>query len=275
MNTKSFKEFLSSSGPDKPKTPPRSRAQRRAEVAPRVAAEVLEQRRLFAITAVIDLAGNLVVTGDSTSQDIDVISDGFSVEVYEANTYYDSFLVTEITNELIKVYGGSGNDSIKLWGGTFGTIPFPSEVYGEDGDDSIEGGYYADTIYGGVGYDTIQGWEDNDVIYGGTGSGANSDSVTGYDSLLGGEGNDTIFGEGGGDTIYGGDGADSLYGGDYNDLIIGGEGADNMYGNDGDDSLDAREDNPTADILNGGNGNDCGWWNELQDTDTDMEGNFI
>ena len=45
-----------------------------------------------------------------------------------------------------------------------------------------------------------------------------------------------------------------------------------MYGNDGDDTIYAL-DVGTADILVGGNGNDCGWWNSGDDS-SDLEGKF-
>ena len=47
-----------------------------------------------------------------------------------------------------------------------------------------------------------------------------------------------------------------------------------MYGDEGEDTLDARDNEFVADILDGGNGTDSGWWTEAEDTDTDMEGNF-
>ena len=72
--------------------------------------------------------------------------------------------------------------------------------------------------------------------------------------------------------MYGDAGADSLRGGEDKDLLYGGAGADSLYGDDGDDYIDARDFDHAADILVGGNGNDCGWWVTGEDSTIDMEG---
>jgi len=284
-------------------------------VAPRVAAEVLEARRLLSASVI----GNvLVVTGTSSAEHIEVYSqpadnNNIYVDINFVSPTFGPFNPANITKTQInglagndtvlaypglpasfglpfpaEIYGGDGNDSIQLgtdhndtaYGGAGNdTVVDPGAgndlVYGDDGDDNLQGRDGNDTIYGGIGYDTVSGGDGTDLIYGGTGSGADSDSVTGYDSLSGDNDNDTIYGEGGGDSIYGGAGADSLLGGDWHDLIVGGTGADSMYGNEGDDSIDALEaGGAVSDLLDGGNGNDCGWWVENVDDDSNMEGNL-
>jgi Ca2+-binding RTX toxin-like protein len=307
MQSRTFKEVFASVKPDWPASPALSRAQRRGKVAPAVAAEALEGRRLFSGSATI-VSRVLVVDGDGNGNFIELFKNGSVVTVVvDSDDWnfnpgdFDSASVSGLggNDQIILDYndptgfsftqeawidGGDGNDSIQ--GGDFAdTIhggngndslhgaDSADTIYGDDGNDGVYGEVGGDILYGGVGYDTLDGDGDADVIYGGTGSGANSDSVTGYDLIYGGDADDTLFGEGGGDTIYGEDGADSIRGGDFGDLIYGGEGADSMYGDDGDDTIYAiGELNPSTDILIGGNGNDCGWWNTGDSSD--LEGQF-
>ena len=72
----------------------------------------------------------------------------------------------------------------------------------------------------------MYGNEGNDTLDGGKGE----------DSLYGGEGNDTLYGGDGNDTLFGQDGNDTLYGGAKNDILTGGEGNDTLYGENGDDT---------------------------------------
>ena len=91
-----------------------------------------------------------------------------------------------------------------------GTGPF-----GEDGDDTIDGGTGDDVVYAGQGNDEITG----------------------------GEGADTIYGEAGDDVIFADDntaGADEIYGGG---------GADTIHAN-GDDTVDGGAGGIDADVLN-------------------------
>jgi Ca2+-binding RTX toxin-like protein len=93
-----------------------------------------------------------------------------------------------------------------------------ANLFGDAGDDYLEGGIYADYLSGGA---------DNDVVFAGAGN----------DIIDGGDGNDTLYGEEGRDIIIGGKGDDILAGGDGNDLLVGGEGSDGFVGGDGDDTL--------------------------------------
>jgi Ca2+-binding RTX toxin-like protein len=305
MRSRTFKEVFASVKPDRLASPALSRAQRLANVAPAVAAEVLEGRRLLS-AGIINRV--LVVDGDGNGNFIELFQNGSVVTVaidsddpLDFNPGdFDSASVSGLggNDTIILDYnnpgvsfptvawidGGDGNDYIQ--GGDFADTIHGGDgndslhggdsadtMYGDDGNDGVYGEVGGDILYGGVGYDTLDGDGDADVIYGGTGSGANSDSVTGYDLIYGGDADDSLFGEGGGDTIYGEDGADSIRGGDFGDLIYGGEGADSMYGDDGDDTIYAiGELNPSTDILIGGNGNDCGWWNTGDSSD--LEGQF-
>jgi Ca2+-binding RTX toxin-like protein len=312
MQSRTFKEVFASVKPDRPASPALSRAERQAKVEPAVAAEFLEGRRLLSGSARI-VSRVLVVDGDGNGNFIELSKNGTVVTVaidsddpLDFNPGdFDSASVSGLggNDTIILDYndpgpsghsftenawidGGDGNDSIQggdfddtIHGGNGNDLLHGADsvdiIYGDDGNDGLYGEGGDDDLDGGVGYDYADGGDNADVIYGGTGSGANSDSVTGYDSLYGDVGNDIIYGEGGGDAIYGGDGDDTLSGGDFNDFISGEAGADAMYGNEGDDTLDGRELSGSAsDVLFGGNGNDCGWWTG-SDTAIDMEGNFI
>jgi Ca2+-binding RTX toxin-like protein len=74
-------------------------------------------------------------------------------------------------------------------------------------------------IYGDYGNDEIQGYDKSDHLSGGPGS-------------------DIIYGNSGGDFIEGGLGIDSLYGGAGDDVLSGGEGADYFDCGLGRDSID-------------------------------------
>ncbi|WP_349601045.1 cadherin-like domain-containing protein [Azospirillum argentinense] len=126
--------------------------------------------------------------------------------------------------------GGAGNDtvyarysggvtldlsaSIELFNGSVGSDTVTAvnassavELIGGDGDDSLTGGAYADSLRGDNGNDWLDGGDGNDT-------------------LSGGNGNDWLCGGGGNDTLSGGSGNDTLTGGGGNDLLDGGAGDD-------------------------------------------------
>jgi Ca2+-binding RTX toxin-like protein len=83
-------------------------------------------------------------------------------------------------------------------------------MYGDAGNDYLDGGTGNDKLYGEAGNDTLLGSDGNDSLYGGTGT----------DSLNGGAGNDFLNGGGSSynsseyDTLTGGGGADRFALGD-------------------------------------------------------------
>lgn len=108
---------------------------------------------------------------------------------------------------------------------------------------------------------TLTGGNSDDVLTGGTGN----DTLTGNagnDTLTGGVGNDTIYGNTGNDTLYGNTGADTLYGGQGVDSLYGGQDADTLFGNYGNDTIYANLGDDYAhgggddDYMHGGAGND-------------------
>jgi len=120
----------------------------------------------------------------------------------------------------VETHGGSGNDHILLL-----STYYAAPVYGEDGNDTIEGvaagnpNNYGNSISGGAGSDVITGGANDDVLASGNFVGASAyapggttpadDTGLEHDVLSGGGGND-ILSIGYGDDADGGDGTDRL-----------------------------------------------------------------
>ncbi|HLL20925.1 MAG TPA: C2 family cysteine protease, partial [Kofleriaceae bacterium] len=124
-----------------------------------------------------------------------------------ASETFDTTLVTKIV-----FYGNAGADTFT------NSTSIPSEAYGGDDNDTLNGGSGADYLVGGYGQDTIDGNAGNDTVWGSGGS----------DVLEGGSGDDLVKGHGGNDQISGGAGTDRLYGGTGEDTITGGSGRDTI-----------------------------------------------
>jgi VCBS repeat-containing protein len=95
-------------------------------------------------------------------------------------------------------------------------------VYGNGGNDVLNGTPQTDELYGGDGNDTMNGFGSNDFLRGGTGN----------DTGNGGDGNDTIYmDDGGSDTANGDAGNDGLFFGatfEDTDVANGGSGSDTL-----------------------------------------------
>jgi Ca2+-binding RTX toxin-like protein len=99
------------------------------------------------------------------------------------------------------------------------TNTYPTEIGGDQYDDTINGNAVDNTLNGYGGADVVHGGSGNEVLFGGNGN----------DSLYGGAGNDTLYSDGGDNLLDGGDGDDVFY--DYtantgHDTLIGGAGND-------------------------------------------------
>jgi len=77
--------------------------------------------------------------------------------------------------DLINVKACGGDDQVQM-----GSLTIPSIVYGDQGDDQLQGGDFEDTMFGGAGDDQLQGNKGNDALYGGSGK----------DDVKGGDGKD-------------------------------------------------------------------------------------
>ncbi len=95
------------------------------------------------------------------------------------------------TAELIRFFGGSGNDSFR------NDTDFPSYAVGGPGNDTLHGGSFTDTLMAGSGNDLLIAGRGDDNLYGGSGN----------DRLVAGQGNDGLFGGTGHSILQGGSGS--------------------------------------------------------------------
>lgn len=185
-----------------------------------------------------------------------ITGEDYDEEIVWAQTWYSN----------LTVYANGGNDLID-----FRNSAYKNRLYGEDGEDTILGGFSHDTLYGGNDNDYICGFKGNDFLYGNKGNdtiygGKGNDFINGNsgdDFLFGNKGNDTIYGSKGNDYLYGDTGKDKLYGGKGKDTIYGNKGNDILYGDNGNDKIygyigkDKIYGGKGNDTLYGGVDNDC------------------
>lgn len=145
--------------------------------------------------------------------------------------------------------GGSGDDALLV---SAGTVAW--ELWGESGQDTIEGSSAGDAIFGGADGDVIKAGAGSDLIDAGSGN----DIVYAFDPALNNADADYVFGGSGDDQIWTGQGADEIDAGPGNDLVYAGAGDDLIYGAAGNDDLYGEA---GADTILGGSGNDdiSGW----------------
>ena len=158
----------------------------------------------------------------------------------------------------IVAYGQAGNDTIVVKS----AITKPAQLFGNAGNDTLNGGSGRDRLWGGSDNDRLFGDKGNDELHGEEGD----DSLygqSGDDTLSGEEGVDRIWGEAGKDTISGGDGNDSLYGGAGNDLVRGDADNDLIYG---DSDSDVLLGGTGEDTILGGSGRDIVIGGDNKDT---------
>jgi Ca2+-binding RTX toxin-like protein len=199
---------------------------------------------------------------------------------------------------------GHGSDELESIEGVYGSLfddtlrgdaslSFPNVLFGNSGDDFIDGLLGGDIIFGWDGIDDLRGGEGQDIITPGLGddlvdggvgidgawfaqspsavtvslvtgssSGEGTDSLVGIENLQGSgfadvlEGDDffnEIIGGDGNDRIIGLGADDLLKGFNGNDVMDGGVGNDQVEGFEGDDQLDGG---PGSDVLRGGDGTD-------------------
>lgn len=182
--------------------------------------------------------------------------------------YADALWATRSSSDGVDyIYGNGGNDILNGGAGY-------DQIYGGDDQDLIrmhnpgssdQGGFAygeagRDTIWGGNGRESLIGGEAADLIYGGLGA----DFLVGESYGTGGsfalDRVDRLYGNDGNDSIWGGNGGDLIYGGDGDDSIRGGAissnaetGRDTIYGQDGDDIIKGDE---GTDYIYGGTGRD-------------------
>lgn len=150
-------------------------------------------------------------------------SDSYIIDLGDLD---DTATLGKDDNAWAGVHGGPGNDTL--------TSSVSAMLYGEDGNDKLDGGGgpFGFGPYGGPGNDTL--YRCSQDCFGGPGD----------DKFYGTDEDENMHGEDGNDILYGRGGNDVLYGGKGNDKLLGDAGDDTLWGNSGDD------------ILWGGKGND-------------------
>lgn len=146
----------------------------------------------------LNAGGNVLSVGGTTANDkINVkLRSGGQIEITINGTSLGRF---NAPSGGIKIYGGDGNDKITV----DEKITVPVELYGQNGNDTLQGGSGDDLLDGGDGKDTLRGRDGNDILVGGDGDDFLS-SGRGTDILIGGLGKDQLIGYQGNELIVGG-----------------------------------------------------------------------
>jgi Ca2+-binding RTX toxin-like protein len=213
--------------------------------------ELLESRRLFAVSVSEGFPGFFEVTGEDVD-DVIVVSINQSARTFtvDGKTYGGG------KASYITIYALGGNDTVTVSG--TGDGPVGASVLGGDGDDTITLDNVSGAAWGGAGNDQLDfsdsyraeayGEDGNDHV---TLRGACVDA-----RVHGGDGNDLLLGSACTAPVFffGEAGNDRLFGSPYGDIIDGGAGRDIMSGLAGDDQFYARDGEP--DWILGGDGND-------------------
>jgi Effector protein/RTX calcium-binding nonapeptide repeat (4 copies) len=239
------------------------------------------------LTETRDAEGNISLTGTIGDDTIRVhehlsnkgTADGVSVD--DGKGHSRDYLGDDANH--LSIHGGEGRDFISVDPQVRNNL----HLYGDAGNDRIEGGAGNDIIYGGAGRDYIDGREGDDTIFGEAGNdflygGRGNDVIEGSDGndyLEGGKGNDVLHGNAGNDVVSGGRGDDRVFGDAGNDVLYGGSGTDEIFGGDGNDRVRAEK----ADFVDGGAGTNSTLRLEVNETlgssvsyssDLDKDGNY-
>ena len=129
---------------------------------------------------------------------ISILINGNTIFALTRGTMYDDLLIGDMSNSSNQIDQKTVTNAL-----------------GAEGSQNVT----SEFIYGDYGNDEIQGTNRSDHLSGGPGS-------------------DVIYGNDGGDYIQGGPGIDSLYGGAGDDVLSGGEGADYFDCGPGRDSIE-------------------------------------
>lgn len=227
----------------------------------------------------------IVFDFDTDEEGFDVLPEVFNVDVDKiSNGHF--FVTVDTGNESINIHINkdihSGDLFIKPYADSDETIPV---LFGDEGDDGLQGGNGSEFIIGNAGDDELDGNGGNDFLMGGEGhdrlEGGEGDDVLNGGSLYT-DGNDILRGEGGNDMLYGYAGDDDARGGSGDDQVGGGLGNDKLYGDSGDDVLygDFGDDKLSGgdghDILGGSSGTDRLYGGNGDDTlDGGLEGDYL
>ncbi|MBR8832443.1 MAG: hypothetical protein Cpurp_14805 [Chlorogloea purpurea SAG 13.99] len=139
------------------------------------------------------------------------------------------------------VYGNNNTNATEIFRGSFAS----DSIFA----DRTETGGGNDQVFGEFGNDIIQGWSGNDTLFGGFNSNARlyggvngTAPATWYEN----DGDDILAGGAGNDQLFGENGDDSLIGGTDVDTLNGGLGADRFIFNTVSEGIDLIQDFNTA-----------------------------
>lgn len=173
--------------------------------------------------------GNDAIIGDDGADQIsagagnDIVFANSSEDIVDGGEGYDYLILSDNVdisyvlgqNNFEALISGAGNDTITVDSSSLGR----AIIFGDDGDDSLSGGVFSDSISGD-------------------------------------DGDDILFGGGGLDVLVGGAGSDIIHGDDQDDFLFGGSGDDTLYGGEGNDTLSAGSTAGGWQTIAGGNGSD-------------------
>jgi Ca2+-binding RTX toxin-like protein len=228
--------------------------------------ELLENRKLFAVSVAEGFPGFFEITGEEVD-DVIVISIDQGARVFTVNgESYGGGNASYVT-----VYALGGNDSVTVSGSGGG--PVGASVLAGDGDDTVTLDNVSGAAWGGAGDDQLDFTDSfRAEAYGEDGK----DHVTLRGACVsarvhGGEGNDMLLGSTCTAPVFffGEAGNDRLYGSPYGDVLDGGTGRDTMFGLAGDDQFYARDGD--TDWILGGDGNDTAICDDVETTTAGTE----
>jgi Ca2+-binding RTX toxin-like protein len=207
-------------------------------------------------------------TAGGTLDDLTHYFDGRISEFSIFDTQLDTTAINDMYDAGVNGHDlsapGSQTADADMIGGTAGNDTISGNngddfLHGGDGDDTIDGGSHDDVMSGGAGTDTADysGFGAGATVNLETGTatdgGGGTDTLSGFENVLGTNADDTITGNEADNVLTGNAGNDALHGQDGDDTLIGGAGNDTLTGGAGDDLLQGGSGD---DILTGGAGID-------------------
>ena len=227
----------------------------------------------------VGTSGNDTLTGDSNNNileggagndSIDGGSGGIDTASYSTagNSVTVSLAIATAQNT-----GGAGTDTLTNIRNLTGSI-YDDSLTGSSAANTIDGGLGNDTIEGGVGAagDSLNGNTGTDTIsYANSGVAVNvslaantgihagvTDTLAGFENILGSANNDTLIGDANANSIDGGAGNDSINGGNGNNIMIATLGNDTVIGGTGADYIKLATAGPNlVASVDGGTGTDA------------------
>jgi Ca2+-binding RTX toxin-like protein len=175
-----------------------------------------------------------------------IVTNGFSGTQVSLASGGTLNLADVTTDAAITLVGSTGNETIT---GTAGN----DTLIGAAGNDTLKGGAGDDIVRGGLGRDSLDGgagvdtYDASDVVTAGTitissssatthVAGAETDTLIGFENVIGGTLADTIIGSDGANRLEGRGGADTIDAGAGDDILIGGALGDTLKGGLGSDT---------------------------------------